>query len=98
MAAVLQLPCWAVPGFMAGNRFRTTTPADHRIVATEVFAKYHGWSDSDADARRPSCRALGRPQPSGVLPGRYVRSANATGLIGVVVHRTGATCEVYLHT
>ncbi|MFF4573506.1 hypothetical protein [Streptomyces sp. NPDC001410] len=79
MAAVLRMPCSAVTGFMAGDGFRKTTSVDQDVVAAEVFAKDHGWSDSDTDDR-------------------YVRSEGGSGPIGVVVHRSGTECKVYLFT
>jgi hypothetical protein len=51
MAAVLRMPCSALPGFVAGNAFRKTTPVDQYTVATEVFAQGHGWPENDTDAR-----------------------------------------------
>lgn len=79
MAAVLLMPCSAVPGFVSGNGLRKTSSADGAIAGVDVFASLHGWSkarDNGGD--------------------RYLRDLGGTKYLGVLVHRTGTRCRVYL--
>jgi hypothetical protein len=79
MAAVLRMPCSAVPGFVSGNRFRKSSSADGAIAGVDVFAGLHGWSKEKDNA-----------------DDRYLRSLGGTKYLGVIVHRTGTGCTVYL--
>ena len=74
MAAVLLMPCSAVPGFISGSGLRRASSREGAIASVRVFARDHGWTDLDEDPL-------------------YLRDRDQTG---VVVHRTGPECKVYL--
>ncbi|MEV5086297.1 hypothetical protein AB0K74_49215 [Streptomyces sp. NPDC056159] len=76
MAAVLRMPCSAVPDFASDSGLRRASSQEGEIVGVEVFAREHGWTDDDEDPR-------------------YLRDRDQ---VGVVTHRTGTECKVYLHT
>lgn len=76
MAAVLRMPCSAVPDFVSGSGLRPASSVEGGVVGVEVFAKDHGWAGDEADPR-------------------YLRDRDHAG---VITHRTGTECAVYLHT
>ncbi|MER5182770.1 hypothetical protein ABT009_31205 [Streptomyces sp. NPDC002896] len=77
MAAVLRMPCSALPGFVSGSGLRKASSREGAIAGAQVFARDHGWTDDDEDPR-------------------YLRDRDRP--VGVVTHRTGTECKVYLHT
>jgi hypothetical protein len=51
MAAVLRMPCSAVPGFVSRSGLHKASPGDGALTGVEVFATDHGWIDDDKDTR-----------------------------------------------
>ncbi|MFI2304513.1 hypothetical protein ACH5AL_37680 [Actinacidiphila glaucinigra] len=51
MAAVLRMPCSALPSFVSGSGLRRASSREIDIAGVEVFAQGHGWTDDDRDER-----------------------------------------------
>ncbi|MEW2626297.1 hypothetical protein [Streptomyces sp. NPDC048106] len=49
MAAVLRMPCSAMPGFVSGSKLRTTSFMDGATVSGRVFVGEHGWATNGKD-------------------------------------------------
>jgi len=51
MAAVLRMPCSAVPGCASGSGLRNASSRGGVIAGVQIFARDHGWTDGDEDER-----------------------------------------------
>ncbi|MFD5572723.1 hypothetical protein [Streptomyces cadmiisoli] len=63
MAAVLRMPCSAVPGFLSGSGLRKASSREGAIAGVQVFAKDHSWTDDDENERY----LRNRDRPVGVV-------------------------------
>ncbi|MEW2076090.1 hypothetical protein AB0941_21025 [Streptomyces sp. NPDC013433] len=49
MAAVLRMPCSALPDFVSGSGLRPASSAEGGVTGVRVFAEDHGWAGDESD-------------------------------------------------